>query len=32
LANGLNVYEGAITHEAVAKDLGKTFKRPSWLS
>ena len=31
LANGLNVYEGAITHEAVAKDLGKPFKRPSWL-
>lgn len=32
LANGLNVYEGAITHEAVAKDLGKAYKRPSWLS
>jgi len=32
LANGLNVYEGAITHEAVAKDLGKTYKKPSWLS
>jgi len=31
LANGLNVYEGAIAHEAVAKDLGKPFKRPSWL-
>jgi alanine dehydrogenase len=31
LANGLNVYEGAITHEAVAKDLGKPFKRPTWL-
>jgi alanine dehydrogenase len=31
LANGLNVYEGAITHEAVARDLGKQFKRPSWL-
>jgi len=31
LANGLNVYEGAIAHEAVAKDLGKAFKRPSWL-
>jgi len=31
LANGLNVYEGAITHEAVAKDLGKPFKRPVWL-
>ncbi|MFT3728425.1 MAG: alanine dehydrogenase [Terricaulis sp.] len=32
LANGLNVYEGAITHEAVAKDLGKAFKKPSWLA
>jgi len=32
LANGLNVYEGAIAHEAVAKDLGKPFKRPNWLS
>ncbi|ANP46500.1 alanine dehydrogenase [Candidatus Viadribacter manganicus] len=32
LANGLNVYEGAIAHEAVAKDLGKPFKRPSWLA
>jgi len=31
LANGLNVYEGAITHEAVARDLGKPFKKPSWL-
>jgi alanine dehydrogenase len=31
LANGLNVYEGAITHEAVAKDLGKPFKKPDWL-
>lgn len=31
LANGLNVYEGSIAHEAVAKDLGKAFKRPSWL-
>ena len=31
LANGLNVFEGAIAHEAVAKDLGKPFKRPSWL-
>jgi alanine dehydrogenase len=31
LANGLNVYEGAIAHEAVAKDLGKEYKRPSWL-
>jgi alanine dehydrogenase len=32
LAHGLNVYEGAITHEAVAKDLGKPFKKPSWLA
>jgi alanine dehydrogenase len=32
LANGLNVYGGAITHEAVARDLDKTFKRPDWLS
>ncbi len=32
LANGLNVYEGAIAHEAVAKDLGKPYKRPAWLS
>ena len=32
LACGLNVYEGAITHEAVAKDLGKPFKKPSWLA
>ena len=31
LANGLNVYEGAIVHEAVAKDLGKPFKHPAWL-
>lgn len=32
LANGLNVYAGAITHEAVAKDLGKPFKKPDWLN
>jgi len=32
LANGLNVYEGAIAHEAVARDLGKEYKRPAWLS
>jgi alanine dehydrogenase len=32
LANGLNVYEGAIAHEAVAKDLGKPFEKPGWLS
>lgn len=31
LANGLNVYEGAIAHEAVARDLNKPFKRPAWL-
>lgn len=31
LANGLNVYDGAIAHEAVAKDLGKPYVRPSWL-
>jgi alanine dehydrogenase len=32
LANGLNVYEGAIAHEAVARDLGKAYERPAWLS
>ncbi len=31
LANGLNVYQGTIAHEAVARDLSKPFKRPSWL-
>ncbi|MBX3511815.1 MAG: alanine dehydrogenase [Hyphomonadaceae bacterium] len=31
LANGLNVHEGAIAHEAVAKDLGKPYVRPGWL-
>jgi len=31
LAAGLNVYEGAIAHEAVARDLGKAYVRPSWL-
>lgn len=31
LANGLNVYEGAIAHEAVAHDLGKPYVRPTWL-
>jgi alanine dehydrogenase len=31
LANGLNVFEGAIAHEAVARDLGKAYKRPAWL-
>ena len=32
LANGLNVYDGDIAHEAVARDLGFKSKRPSWLS
>ena len=31
LANGLNVYKGAIAHEAVAHDLGKPYVRPDWL-
>ncbi len=31
LANGLNVHKGAIAHEAVARDLGKPYKRPDWL-
>lgn len=31
LANGLNVYEGAIAHAAVAHDLGKPYVRPKWL-
>ncbi len=31
LANGLNVYEGVIAHEAVARDLGKAYRRPNWL-
>jgi alanine dehydrogenase len=31
LANGLNVYDGAIAHEAVARDLNKPFKKPGWL-
>ncbi len=31
LAAGLNVHDGAIAHEAVAKDLGKPYKRPGWL-
>jgi alanine dehydrogenase len=31
LANGLNVYEGAIAHEAVARDLGKPYVLPKWL-
>ncbi len=32
LAMGLNVAEGFITHEAVARDLGLPFKMPDWLS
>ncbi|HWA22152.1 MAG TPA: alanine dehydrogenase [Caulobacterales bacterium] len=31
LAAGLNIAEGAVAHEAVARDLGKPFKRPDWL-
>ncbi len=31
LANGLNVYEGAIAHEAVAKDLNTHYAKPKWL-
>lgn len=30
LRMGLNVAEGAITHEAVARDLGMPFKMPTW--
>jgi alanine dehydrogenase len=30
LRMGLNVAEGAITHEAVARDLGKPFRMPEW--
>jgi alanine dehydrogenase len=32
LAQGLNVYEGAIAHEAVARDLGKPYARPEWFA
>jgi alanine dehydrogenase len=32
LAAGLNVHEGAIAHEAVARDLAAPFKRPAWLA
>jgi alanine dehydrogenase len=32
LANGLNVHAGAIAHEAVARDLGLEYKKPSWLA
>lgn len=31
LRNGLNVFEGKITHEAVARDLGKDFVDPTTL-
>jgi alanine dehydrogenase len=31
LANGLNVAEGKIAHEAVARDLDLPFGRPGWL-
>jgi len=31
LAAGLNVHEGAIAHEAVARDLGVAFTLPAWL-
>lgn len=31
LANGLNVAEGHIAYEAVAKDLDLTYRRPAWL-
>lgn len=30
LAEGLTVADGAIAHEAVARDLGMAFKRPDW--
>ena len=32
LARGLNVHAGAIAHEAVARDLGKPYVKPAWLS
>ncbi len=31
LANGLNVAEGFIAHEAVARDLNMEFRQPEWL-
>ena len=31
LANGLNVAEGYITYEAVARDLNLSYRRPAWL-
>jgi alanine dehydrogenase len=32
LAAGLNVYAGAIAHQAVARDLAMPCKRPDWLA
>ncbi|MEL6753057.1 MAG: alanine dehydrogenase [Pseudomonadota bacterium] len=32
LARGLTVAEGMITHEAVARDLGKPFATPDWFA
>ena len=31
LRNGLNVYKGAVTYEAVARDLGKEYVDPAGL-
>jgi alanine dehydrogenase len=31
LAEGLNVAEGKIAHEALARDLDLPFARPDWL-
>jgi alanine dehydrogenase len=31
LRNGLNVFEGKVTYEAVARDLGKEFVDPATL-
>jgi alanine dehydrogenase len=32
LANGLTVDQGTIAHKLVARDLGETYVRPSWLN
>lgn len=32
LANGLTVDQGRIAHKLVARDLGETYVRPSWLN
>ena len=32
LAEGLNVAEGAVSHEAVARDLNLPFAKPAWLT